>query len=215
MNNKIFLYLYPIYEFYKVFTFSHEFYEEMQRKEPFEVLNECIDERYRKKGYQVVFALYPDKEMFGINLMPNDRVIYTDITFLKASGYNENGTKKEERDVKYPNEQYLINQLGIVDEIVIGGFHFSDCVKRVAECCLDNGIDTLVDLDLTDLFFSLYYQNNYFIKNEYSPERYKEYWQKKASRYGENIEFVENRFRRMYGSPVYKFYSGDEVTRKR
>ena len=54
--------------------------------------------------------------------MPNDKIIYTDITFKEASGYNEDGTEKEDKDIKYPNEQYLINQLGFVDEIVIGGF---------------------------------------------------------------------------------------------
>ena len=76
------------------------------------------------------------------------------------------------------NNIWLIN-LFFVDKIVIGGFHFSDCVKRVAEFCLENGINTLVDLDLTDFFFSLYYQEKYFKKDEYSPERYKEYWQQK------------------------------------
>ena len=215
VENKIFLYLYPIQEFNKVFLFSNDFYEEMKREKPFDVLNECINERYRKKGYQIVYALYPDKEIFGITPMPNDRIIYTDITFKETSGYNEDGIKKEAKDIKYPNEQYLINQLGFVDEIVIGGFHFSDCVKRVAECCLENGMDTLVDLDLTDLFFSLYYQKNYFKIDEYSPERYKKYWQQKASRYGENIDFIETRFRRMYGSPVYRFYANNEITRKK
>lgn len=146
MENKIFLYLYPIQEFNKVFLFPNEFYEEMQREKPFDVLNECINERYRKQGYQIVYALYPDKEIFGINPMPNDRIIYTDITFKEASGYNEDGTEKEDKDIKYPNEQYLINQLGFVDEIVIGGFHFSDCVKHDLRMLLRKWNCTLVDL---------------------------------------------------------------------
>jgi hypothetical protein len=29
----------------------------------------------------------------------------------------------------------------------------SDCIKKVAEKLLERGIDTLLDLDLTDLFF--------------------------------------------------------------
>lgn len=215
MKRKIFLYLYPIQEYTKIFLFSDDYYENEQRENPLDVLNECINERYRKHEYEIVYAIYPDKEIFGIKTMPNDKIIYTDITFKEASGYNEDGSKKDDSDIKYPSEQYLINQLGIVDKIVIGGFHFSDCVKRVAECCLENGIDTLVDLDLTDLFFSLYYQKGYFKKDEYSPEKYKEYWQRKASRHGEDIDFIENRFQRMYGSPVYKFYSDNKMPRKK
>lgn len=215
MEKKIFLYLYPIQEFNKVFLFSDDFYEEEQREKPLDVLNECINARYRKQGYQIIYALYPDKELFGINLMPNDKIIYTDITFKEACGYNETGSKKEENEIKYPNEQYLLQQIGVADKIVIGGFHYSDCVKRVAEYCLENGLDTLVDLDLTDLFFSLYYQKDYFKKEAYDPKRYKEYWKQKTNRYGQDIDFVENRFQRMYESPVYKFYPNDEIIRKK
>ena len=125
---KVFLYLYPIEEYTKVF----------ENDNSLAVLNECIQKRYREKGYQVIFALYPDKNLYGIIPQSNDRIIYTDIIFKEASRYNEDGTEKENKDIKYPNEQYLINQLGFVDKIVIGGFHFSDCVKRVAECCLEN-----------------------------------------------------------------------------
>ncbi len=211
LEKKVFLYLYPIREYNKVFLMPDEFYEEMHREKPFDVLNECIDKRYRNRGYQIIYALYPDKELYGISPMPNDRIIYTDITFEDASGYDEFGNEKEDKDIKYPNEQYLIDQLDYPDKLVVGGFHFSDCVKRVAECSLKNGIDTLVDLDLTDLFFSLYYQKDYFKIDDYSPERYKKYWLKKANKYGENIAFIEKHFRIMYGSPVYQFYSTEEI----
>ncbi len=154
---KVFLYLYPIEEFNRIFLFDDSYYEEENREKPFPILNECIEKRYRSQGYDIVYALYPDKNIYGIIPKPNDKIVYTDISFKQASGYNEDGTEKSNDEIKYPNEQFLINQLGQVDEIVIGGFHFGDCVKRVAECCYENGIDTLVDLDLTDLFFNLYY----------------------------------------------------------
>jgi len=113
--NKVFLYLYPIEEFSKIFFFGNDFYDENNIKRPYEVLNETIQKRYRDKGYQVVFALYPDKEFFGVIPQHNDKVIYTDITFKDASGYYEDGTKKSDTEIKYPNEQLLINQLGNVD----------------------------------------------------------------------------------------------------
>ena len=147
--------------------------------------------------------------------MPNDKVIYTDITFQEASGYNEDCSLKSEEEIKYPNEQFLINQLGSVDEIVVGGFQYSDCVRRVAECCLQNNMDTLVDLDLTDLFYALYYQQDYFQKESYNPQRYKEFWIKRENRYNEKIEVLENQFQYMYDSPVYKFDSEEILENKR
>ncbi len=203
--NKVFLYLYPMEEYNRIFLFPDEFYEEMRREKPFRVLNECIQKRYREKGYQVVYAMYPNKEIYGIKPMPVDKVIYTDIPFKEASGINEDGSKKSKDEIKYPNESYLINQLKDINEIVIGGFHFNSCVKRVAEYCYDNGIDTLVDLDLTDLFFHLYHKNSYFRKDEYDPDRYKKYLYDKQILEFEKDNFEEN-FKNRYGSPVYGFY---------
>ncbi len=205
--NKIFLYLYPIKEFNRPFLFSDDFYIEEKREKPFDVLNECIQKRYRDQGYQVIYVLYPDKKIFGIKPGPQDQIIYTDISFQEAMGFNKDGSRKNDDEIRYPNEQFLIDQLGAVDKLVIGGFHFGDCVKRVAECCLQNGIDTLVDLDLTDLFFSLYYQEDYFKKDSYSPERYRDYWFHKASRYDSIAEKI---FQRKYASPVYQFYQTEK-----
>lgn len=204
--NKVFLYLYPIEEFNKMFLFSDSFYEENNREKPFDVLNECIQKRYRDNGYQIVYALYPDKEIFGIKQMPNDKIIYTDITFKEASGYNEDGSIKSEDEIKYPNEEYLISQLGTIEHIVVGGFHWSDCVKRVAECCLENGIDTIVDLDLTDLFFGLYHQKDYFRKESYNTERYKEYRKNRMGKLKDENDIFEKKFKESYGNPIYKFY---------
>lgn len=151
--------------------------------------------RYRDKGYQIVYAIYPDKSLYGINLLPTDKIIYTDVTFEQANGYS--------RDIKYPNESYLIAQLGNFDEIVVGGFHFGDCVKRVAEYCYQCGTSVLVDLDLTDLFFNIYHKKDYFKIDEYNPKNYKDYVLLN-SRFS-NKELAERLFERNYNSPVYKF----------
>ena len=149
---KIFLYLYPIQEYNRSFEFSEEYLQQMGRENPYKVLNECIQKRYREKGYQIVYTIYLDKNIYGIKPLPTDKIIYTDVTFEQASGYNKDGSEKQDEDIKYPSERYLIEQLGDFDEIVVGGFHFGDCVKRVAEYCYQCGISTIVDLDLTDLF---------------------------------------------------------------
>ncbi len=214
--SKVFLYLYPIEEYTKMFLFQDDtLYDDWNIKRPLPILNECIQKRYRDKGYQVVFALYPDKNIFGIVPQPEDKIIYTDVTFDEASECYSDGTYKENFVPKYPNEQFLLNQLGHIDELVVGGYHFKDCVKRVGETAMEVGINTTVDLDLTDLFFSLYRNEEYFQIDQYSPKRYKEYWQQKLEQQGEKKEFIEQRFQKMYENPIYGFYSGEATKSKR
>lgn len=201
---KVFLYLYPIKEFVKFFQFRNDkAYDELNLPRPLPILNETIDKRYRSKGYEIVYALYPDKELFGLEIHNEDKIIYTDITFDEASAIDESGNEKKDFLPKYPNESYLIDQLVPIDELVVGGFHAMDCVKRVAEQALEYGIDTLVDLDLTDLFFSLYKENDYFDVDNYSPDKFK---LKMISRHGKQfVELEERMFDRNYSSPVYGF----------
>lgn len=201
---KVFLYLYPIKEFSSVFTFSDEsLYEQEGIPKPFPILNEAIDKRYREKGYEIYYALYPDKEMYGIEKKDTDKIIDTDISFSEASAIDENGNRKENFEPKYPNEMYLLNQIGDIDELVVGGYHAMDCVKKVAEVAYQIGIDTLVDLDLTDLFFNLYKKKDYFRIDEYSKERYKE---NSINRFGRgSLGIEESLFENNYSSPVYGF----------
>jgi len=201
---KVFLYLYPIEEFTKMFLLRDDrLYDEYEIERPLPILNDTIHRRYREKGYQVVFALYPDRELYGIQKMDEDLIIYTDISFSEASIYDENGNEKKNFVPRYPNERMLIDQLGPIDELVVGGYHAMDCVKRTAETALELGIDTLVDLDLTDLFFSLYKQKDYFNIESYDPERFK---MKMINRGGSSDTELEERiFNRNYSSPVYGF----------
>lgn len=210
---KIFLYLYPIEEYTKMFLFQNDkLYDDCNVKRPLPILNECIQKRYRDKGYQVVFALYPDRNIFGIIPKKEDKVILTDVSFDEARACYSDGTQKKNFVPKYPNEKLLLSQLGNIDELVIGGYHSSDCVKRVGEKALNMGIDTLVDLELTDLFFALYKQEDYFKIEEYNPLSYKQYILNRASKYGD--EFAKKHFNDLYSSPVYGF-SNEEIRHKK
>lgn len=200
---KIFLYLYPIEEYSKIFYLGDEYYDKNNIKRPFDILNAAIQKRYRDNGFQVVIALYPDKSIYGVLPQQGDRIIYTDIPFTKASGYNLDGSEKIDDEIMYPNEQSIIDQLGDVEELVVGGYHAQDCVKRVGEVALANGINTLVDLDMTDLFFNLYRQEDYFDLESYSSERFKNHMLEKMKRYG--TEFAERMFNNNYQSDVYGF----------
>lgn len=56
-----------------MFLFHNDnLYNEWNVKRPLPILNECIQKRYRDNGYQVVFALYSDKEIFGVILKQED-----------------------------------------------------------------------------------------------------------------------------------------------
>ena len=205
---KVFLYLYPVKEFASSEAralLDDSFCNECNIKHPFLVLNEAIEKRYREKGYQVVFALYPNKEIFGIIPQLGDKVIFTDVSFEQA--INTKGEK--DFTPKYPSEKFLLEQLGAVEELIVGGYHYSDCVWKVAEKAQQKGISTLVDLDMTDLFFSLYRKEDYFDLEEYDPIRYKEYFLAKASKYGD--EFAERRFNTMYNSETYGFNTNSQL----
>lgn len=209
---KVFLYLYPIEEYTSMFLKNERLYDEWNIKRPLPILNECIQKRYRNNGYQVVYVLYPDKDIFGIIPKEEDRMIYTDILFSENSAVDENKNEKQDFIPKFPNEQLLVEQLGNVEELVIGGYHFSSCVKRVGEIALSMGINAIVDLDLTDLFFKLYKHEEYFNINEYNPEKFKKHMMKKNLKYGEEIALGQ--FNLIYPSPVYGF-SNEKVKYKK
>lgn len=208
---KVFLYLYPIEEYTKMFLFGDDrLYDKYITNNPLQILNKCIQKRYRANGYQIVFALYPDRNIFGVTPEENDKIIYTNVTFDEASACDSKGNIN--LTPKYPNEHLLLEQLGDINELVVGGYHATDCVKRVGETALTMGINTIVDLELTDLFFSLYKQEDYFNIEEYNPLRFKNHMLSKSKRYGE--EFDEKHFNDLYSSPVYGFYN-EEVKYKK
>lgn len=210
---KVFLYLYPIKEYASIFLFHNDkLYDDLNIERPFDVLNECIQKRYRDKCYQVVYLLYPDKDIFGIIPQEEDKFIYTDILFSEHSAIDDEMNIKEDFIPKYPNEKLIISKLGNIDELVVGGYHAQDCVKRVAETALNMGIRTLIDLDMTDFFFNLYRQENYFRIDQYEPQKYKEYIYSQADKYGE--DFVNNYFDQTYSSQAYGFKESN-FTRKK
>jgi len=146
-------------------------------------------------------------------IVKEDKIIYTDILFTENSAIDEHGNEKKNFTPKYPNIQFLINQLGDIEKIVIGGYHFADCVKRVGETALAMGVNALVDLDLTDLFFGIYKQKDYFNIEEYNPEKYKEYWMKEEKKYSSN-KFAEELFSIMYPSLCYVFNEEEKCMKK-
>lgn len=190
---RVFLYLYPIKEYTEMFLLPEDkLYDEWNIDRPLPILNSTINKRYREKGYQIIFALFPDRELYGIEKKTNDKIIFTDITYDETSTYD-----------RYPSEEYLLHQLGNVDELVIGGYHVLACCKRVAEVAMQKGISVLVDLDLTDLFFNVYRHKEFFNEENYNPNKFKTFMITQDG--DEYIEYEEKMFDENYSSPVYGY----------
>ena len=199
---KVFLYLYPIWEYYKSNIFQNDStYDVMERERPFPILNKAIDLRYRQNGYEIYYLLYSDMELYGIDVKLGDKVIYSDIGFEDSTPYNSDGSPKDVFVFKYTDPNYVFDLIGDFDELVVGGNHAMDCVKRMAEAALSRGISSLVDLDLTDFFFMLYWKKDYFDIAEYSPSRYKEFALLKRGE--KNYELTKRIFEKNFSSPVY------------
>lgn len=62
--------------------------------------------------------------------------------------------KTHRREKKYPNPADVLSWCSEpIEELVVGGFHFGDCVDKVARYAHEQGIKVQVDEDLTHLFF--------------------------------------------------------------
>ena len=204
---KVFLFLYPIKEYVRFLQFRDN--------KPLPIMNECIQKRYRDNGYEVIFALFPDRELCELEKKEEDKVVYTDIPFTDLNGFDENGKEKDRSQIKYADSMHILRQVGPTDKLVIGGFHFDDCVKRVALASKSIGIDTLIDLEMTDKLASLY-DAEYFQLDNYSPKRYYEWLKKKRIEMGitDNTEF-EEMFKERFSDDIYGLYTDeDDKTKK-
>lgn len=143
---KKFLFLYPIREY-----IEREAKYLLDEDIAIQRLNEIIDARYRRAGYQVYWLMFsrekkreiPDFSLEDprIHIDACDRVITAGISFLLHKKFI------------YPSCRYILSQLGPATRLVIGGFHRADCVDRIARAAQRKKIPVIVDEDTTDQFF--------------------------------------------------------------
>lgn len=148
MAQKEFIFLYPIPQIINFEVKNHGWSEKEGidgfRKKYRDALNECIDKRYRQKGFGINYAIFDDCIVSDIiNPLPEDKIIKVGIDF-----------KTHTAEKVYPSQEYILRQLGEVSVIRIAGFHMWDCVEKLAKCAYENekGLDVLVDEDLTEFF---------------------------------------------------------------
>lgn len=202
---KVFIYMNPIKEYTSFFLFHDDnLYDKWHIPRPLPIIEECIQKRYRELGYVIAFVTYSDREVFGLIPQDNDIIIKTDITFDENSAIDSKGNKKKDFTPKYPDPKSIIDYLGDIKSLVVGGYHYNDCVKRIAEFAQSQGIDSSIDLELTDLFFSTYRNSEYFKTDEYNPERFKENMMHDELEFGYDTALKQ--FRLMYPDPIYGFF---------
>ncbi|MFH1505844.1 MAG: hypothetical protein ABIE94_02550 [archaeon] len=124
-----------------------QFMEQTFREEYGAMLNACIDLRYRKKGFQINYALFDDTEVSDkVILQPTDNIIRVGLDYVTH-------TTKVDGEYPYPNQDYILDQLGQPEKLRVAGFH-EDCVGKLARRAYERGMDVLVDEDLTEFFIS-------------------------------------------------------------
>jgi len=139
---KQFLFLYPIPEIIN-FEIENKCWPESVNSfnsKYKNALNQCIDLRYRQNGFAINFALFDNHEISdAIELQGSDSIIKVGLSF-----------KEHTKNHIYPDENFIISQLGEINRLVIAGFHMWDCVERLAKGAHEMGLNTLVDEDLTE-----------------------------------------------------------------
>jgi hypothetical protein len=111
-------------------------------------LGECINQRYRQKGFSIFYALLDARPISPlIKVQEGDRIVSVGMTV------QEHRTKKPGiEEYSYPDQDCILKQLGNPQVLRVGRFHMWACVERLAKRAYEKGVDVLVDEDLTEFF---------------------------------------------------------------
>ncbi len=120
-------------------------------RDRFRLINKLIEE-YRGQDHRVYWGVFSDpknKSKVGPKSISDIFEVREEDKTLPV------GVTAEEliHDYKYPNEQYILNQMPNLSSLVLGGFHETDCVSRIAVQAGKIGIPTKIDRFLTEHFF--------------------------------------------------------------
>lgn len=142
---KSILVLYPIQPYVDVLTRNRE------KARYARIYQNLIHKRY--PGFQLIWMMFsesqspekPDMSQLwqGISIGKDDIVGACGVSFSEHC-------KKE----IYPNPETILSFCPRpIEQLVIAGFHFWDCVEKVAKRAHEKGINVLADDDLTEFFF--------------------------------------------------------------
>jgi len=141
------LILYPIQPYAEVLMFR----QDHSGTKYAEIYQRLIANRYQNT--RLIWMMFSEKESprnpdlsqlwRGISVGENDVIGACGVSFEEHCGQK-----------KYPDPKTVIEACPKpIEKLVIGGFHFWDCVEKAAQYAHGQGIDVLVDDDLTEFFF--------------------------------------------------------------
>jgi len=117
-----------------------------------DVLNQCIDLRYRKNNFAITYVLLKDESLSKIlRVYSSDNLIQ-----LNASMKDMQAKVSENNSDYYVDSNTILSKLTSkpIDKLVVGGFIVTDCVDKFAQDAYNLGLDILVDEDITDMLSS-------------------------------------------------------------
>jgi hypothetical protein len=132
-------------------------YNQSEARMAVEYYNSLLYTRYF--NFEKIFVTFddenglPDKSLFwkGLRIDPDVLVISATIKFDDLDTH-----------CIYPNPANIIKQIpDVIDNIVVSGFHYWDCVDRVANYLYKNSYDVQSDPDLSEFFFYQYHLQGY------------------------------------------------------
>jgi len=141
------LVLYPIQPYADVLMFRAD----RSGTEYAEIYQKLISERYRNP--RLVWMMFAEKES---QRKPDLSQLWRGISIGKNDVIGSCGVSFEEHceQKRYPDPKTVIEACPKpIEKLIIGGFHFWDCVEKAAQYAHSQGIDVLVDDDLTEFFF--------------------------------------------------------------
>lgn len=154
---KVLLFLYPIKEYFESCMKIQEFdFNNIDHLTDIRMINAIIL-RYRKNGYRVFWLVFSVSDM---NMSPNVSTIDNRIIKIEEDDFIIHAGmsfKTHTTRLIYPSLIDILNQvkykIGKVEKLVLGGFHKNDCVKKMAIYAENSGIKTVIEDNLTELFF--------------------------------------------------------------
>ncbi|MGV8141197.1 MAG: hypothetical protein ACP5NW_02010 [Candidatus Woesearchaeota archaeon] len=114
-------------------------------------LNACIDSRYRKKGFKINHVLFKDEELSRyIKKNDSDTILFSDMSL------DDMKKRYSEKHDYHIDTHEILSRLtpAPIDRLIVGGFFLTDCVDKFARDAYHDGLDVLVDEDLTDMLLT-------------------------------------------------------------
>ena len=218
MKKKVFLYMYPIEQFISQYKFREKMYDHIIKDpRPLPILNYMIDERYRKRDYIVMYVLFPDTKRYGLDRVNGDKRIYADIPFSKVDWDDEWRRKRKDFVPEIPDNEYILKQvekyvkLKNISELVVSGFFSRYYVKQMAKLASEKGVNTVIDLDLTEIFFLFYNKSGFLTKEPYNPDKFYEFY---INFFKDAYPDCEKDLYEIFGDPIYDMFVVDRSLKR-